>query len=91
LCNRMRFAFCVRCFVETAETWVNGIRKTCSTNCSDTRVGEWKIGVPMRQRSPRSVCFVISVCVLYIAERIAQWELCIVCCDCTMLYNVVMS
>jgi len=49
LCNRMRVAFWVRCFMEKAETWVNGIRKTCSktwsTDCSDTRVGEPKIGV----------------------------------------------
>jgi len=50
LCNRIRVAFWVRCFMEKAETWVNGIRKTwsktLSTDCSDTGVGERKIGVP---------------------------------------------
>jgi len=39
------------CFMEKAETWVNGIlktwSKTWSTDCSDIRVGKRKIGVPM--------------------------------------------
>jgi len=55
LCNRMHVVFWVWCFVEKAEKWVNGIRKTCSktwsTECSDTHVGERKIGVPILHRS----------------------------------------
>jgi len=34
LVKRMRVAFWVRCFMEKAETWVNGIRKTCSKGAS---------------------------------------------------------
>jgi hypothetical protein len=53
----------VRCFMEKAETWVNGIRKTCSktwsTDCSDTHVGERKIGVPILHRSPALLCEVL--------------------------------
>ena len=37
------------CFMKKAETWVNGIRKTYSKYCSDTHVGERKIGVPILQ------------------------------------------
>jgi len=63
LCNRMRVAFWVRCFMEKAETRVNGIRKTCtktwSTDCSDTHVGERKIWVPLLHRK-RFLEFLVS-------------------------------
>ena len=59
LCNRMRVAFWARCFMEKVVTVVNGIRKTWSTDCSDTRVGEWKIGVPILHRSLARLCEVL--------------------------------
>ena len=52
---RIRDALCVRlhcgCFMKNVKTWVNGKRKTWSMDCSDTRVGEWKLAVPILRRS----------------------------------------
>jgi hypothetical protein len=77
LAKRMRVAFWVRCFMEKAETWVNGIRKTWSktwsTDGSDTRVGERKIRLPMLHCSQ-------IVCTSLTRQASQMWVQNIVCC-----------
>jgi len=67
---RMRDALWVRlycgCSMKNVKTWVNGKCKTWSMDCSDTRVGEWKLAVPILRRSQHS--YARS---LLIAERAA--------------------
>jgi hypothetical protein len=50
------------CFMKNVETWVNGTCKTWRMDCSDTRVGEWKLAVPILCCSPRIFFFVCLLC-----------------------------